>query len=140
MDSKIYKLASDYLNQKLNDEIKDEFVNAAVHFNVNNDIYKKYSSVQIEYMLSIISSDKTIDYIELCSVYGYILYREIENNNLEENDRIEALQVILEISSSISNYLRGLINEDELNEKLLSVMNILNLSDEENKNIMKLLN
>lgn len=140
MDSKIYKLASDYLNQKLNDEIKDEFVNAAVHFNVNNDIYKKYSSVQIEYMLSIISSDKTIDYIELCSVYGYILYREIENNNLEENDRIEALRVILEISSSISNYLRGLINEDELNEKLLSVMNILNLSDEENKNIMKLLN
>lgn len=140
MDSKIYKLASDYLNQKLSDEIKDEFVNAAVHFNVNNDIYKKYSSVQIEYMLSIISSDKTIDYIELCSVYGYILYREIENNNLEENDRIEALQVILEISSSISNYLRGLINEEELNEKLLNVMNILNLSDEENKNIIKLLN
>ena len=140
MDSKIYKLASDYLNQKLSNEIKDEFVNAAVHFNVNNDIYKKYSSVQIEYMLSIISGDKTIDYIELCSVYGYILYREIENNNLEENDRIEALQVILEISSSISNYLRGLINEDELNEKLLNVMNILNLSDEENKNIMKLLN
>ena len=140
MDSKIYKLASDYLNQKLSNEIKDEFVNAAVHFNVNNDIYKKYSSVQIEYMISRISSDKTIDYIELCSVYGYILYREIENNNLEENDRIEALQVILEISSSISNYLRGLINEDELNEKLLNVMNILNLSDEENKNIMKLLN
>lgn len=140
MDSKIYKLASDYLSQKLSDEIKDEFVNAAVHFNVNNDIYKKYSSVQIEYMLSIISSDKTIDYIELCSVYGYILYREIENNNLEENDRIEALQVILEISSSISNYLRGLINEEELNEKLLNVMNILNLSDEENKNIIKLLN
>ena len=140
MDSKIYKLASDYLNQKLSNEIRDEFVNAAVHFNINNDIYKKYSSVQIEYMISRISSDKTIDYIELCSVYGYILYREIENNNLEENDRIEALQVILEISSSISNYLRGLINEDELNEKLLNVMNILNLSDEENKNIMKLLN
>lgn len=140
MDSKIYKLASDYLNQKLSNEIRDEFVNAAVHFNINNDIYKKYSSVQIEYMISRISSDKTIDYIELCSVYGYILYREIENNNLEENDRIEALQVILEISSSISNYLRGLINEDELNEKLLNVINILNLSDEENKNIMKLLN
>ena len=133
MDSKIYKLASDYLNQKLSNEIRDEFVNAAVHFNINNDIYKKYSSVQIEYMISRISSDKTIDYIELCSVYGYILYREIENNNLEENDRIEALQVILEISSSISNYLRGLINEDELNEKLLNVINILNLSDEENK-------
>ena len=140
MDSKIYKLASDYLNQKLSNEIRDEFVNAAVHFNINNDIYKKYSSVQIEYMISRISSDKTIDYIELCSVYGYILYREIENNNLEENDRIEALQVILEISSSISNYLRGLINEDELNEKLLNVINILNLSDEENKNIIKLLN
>lgn len=140
MDSKMYKLAANYLNEKLTSELKDEFVNAAVHFNINNDIYKKYSSVQIEYMISRISKDKIIDYIELCSVYGYILYREIENNNLEENDRIEALQIILEINSSISNYLRGLINEDELNEKLLNVINILNLSDEENKNIIKLLN
>lgn len=140
MDSKIYKLASDYLNKKLNSELKDEFVNAAVHFNVNNDIYKKYSSVQIEYMISRISNDKTIDYIELCSVYGYILYREIKNNNLKENDIIEALQIILEISSSISNYLRDLISEDELNEKLLSVMGTLKVSDEENENIMKLLN
>ena len=82
MDSKMYKLAANYLNEKLTSELKDEFVNAAVHFNINNDIYKKYSSVQIEYMISRISKDKIIDYIELCSVYGYILYREIENNNL----------------------------------------------------------
>lgn len=140
MDSKMYKLASDYLNKKLGSEIKDEFINAAVHFNINNDIYKKYSSVQIEYMISRITKDEIIDYIELCSVYGYILYREIENNNLEENDRIESLQVILEISSSISNYLRGIINEEELSKNLLNVMSILNLSDEENKNIIKLLN
>ena len=72
MDLMIYGLVVDYLNKKVTSDIKDEFINASVHFNVNNDIYNKYSSVEIEYMLSKIQDENIIDYVELCSVYGYI--------------------------------------------------------------------
>ena len=139
MDTVIYSIVLDYLNKKVTSDLKDEFINASVHFNINNDIYNKYSSVEIEYMLSTITDNNISDYVELCSVCGYILYRLIENNELINEDRIEALQVILEISNCISNYLRGAIQVDELYEKLLQVTRKLGLTDTEcNKLIEKL--
>lgn len=131
MDSIIYSLVLNYLSKKVTVDLKDEFINASVHFNINNDIYKKYSSVEIEYMLSTIGDNNIIDYVELCSVCGYILYRSIENNELEEDDRIEALQIVLEISNSISGYLRGYLNEEELYNNLLGVTDKFNLSKKE---------
>lgn len=139
MDSMIYGLVLDYLNNKVTEDLKDEFINASVHFNINNDIYKKYSSVEIEYMLSTIADSNVIDYVELCSVCGYILYRLIENNELNNEDRIEALQIVLEISNDISNYLRGSVQEEELYEKLLKVTKKINLTKDQTKTLINIL-
>ena len=140
MDTIMYRVLFDYLNKKVTSDLKDEFINASVHFNINNDIYNKYSSVEIEYMLSKISDSIVIDYVELCSVCGYILYRLIENNELNNEDRIEALQIILEISNDISNYFRGVIQEDELYERLVQLTSKLGLTKRESKNLIMLLN
>ena len=135
----IYSIVLDYLNKKVTSDLKDEFINASVHFNINNDIYNKYSSVEIEYMLSKISDSIVIDYVELCSVCGYVLYRLIENNELNNEDRIEALQIILEISNDISNYLRGIIKVEELYERLLQVTTKLGLTELESKKLIDIL-
>lgn len=140
MDTMIYSIVLDYLNKKVTSNLKDEFINASVHFNINNDIYKKYSSVEIEYMLSTISDNNVADYVELSSVCGYILYRLIENNELNDEDRIEALQIVLEISNDISNYLRGLFQEEELYRKLLEATTKLGLTNEESKILINVLN
>lgn len=139
MDTIIYNIILDYLNKKVTSDLKDEFINASVHFNINNDIYNKYSSVEIEYMLSKISDSIVIDYVELCSVCGYVLYRLIENNELNNEDRIEALQIILEISNDISNYLRGAIEVEELYERLLQVTKKLGLTEVESKKLIDIL-
>ena len=139
MDTIMYSIVLDYLNKKVTSDLKDEFVNASVHFNINNDIYNKYSSVEIEYMLSKISDNNVIDYVELCSVCGYVLYRLIENNELNNEDRIEALQIILEISNDISNYLRGAIEVEELYERLLQVTQKLGLTELESKKLIQIL-
>lgn len=139
MDTIIYSIVLDYLNKKVTNDLKDEFINASVHFNINNDIYNKYSSVEIEYMLSKISDSIVIDYVELCSVCGYVLYRLIENNELNNDDRIEALQIILEISNDISNYLRGIIKVEELYERLLQVTTKLGLTELESKKLIDIL-
>jgi hypothetical protein len=139
MDSMIYGLVLDYLNNKVTGDLKDEFINASVHFNINNDIYNKYSSVEIEYMLSTIADSNIIDYVELCSVCGYILYRLIEHNELNNEDRIEVLQIILEISNDISNYLRGVFKEEELYEKLLKVTSNINLTNDQSKILINIL-
>jgi len=139
MDSIIYGLVLDYLNNKVTGDLKDEFINASVHFNINNDIYKKYSSVEIEYMFSTIADSNILDYVELCSVCGYILYRLIEHNELNNEDRIEALQIVLEISNDISNYLRGALQEEELYEKLLKVTKKVNLTKDQSEKLISIL-
>lgn len=140
MDVIIYRLVLNYLEEKVTSDLKDEFINASLHFNINNDIYKKYSPVQIECMINKISSEEIIDYVELCSVYGYILYRAVEQNELKSEDRIEVLQIVLEISNSITSYLRNIIDENELFEKLLNITGKLNLTKEQNEKVIKMLN
>ncbi|MDU3350226.1 MAG: hypothetical protein E7E72_09010, partial [Clostridium sp.] len=70
----------------------------------------------------------------------YILCRAIEQNKLNSEDRIEVLQIALEISNSITNYLRGTINENELFGKLLNITKKLNLTKEQNEKVIKMLN
>jgi hypothetical protein len=140
MDVEIYKLVVNYLNEKVTNDLKDEFINAAIHFNINNDLYKKYSPVQIEYKINIISSEEIKDYVELCSVYGYVLFRLIKEDKISECERIEGLQVILEINNAITSYLRGIIEEEELFERLENVTIKLKLTTEENNNIIERLN
>ena len=140
MDATIYELVLNYLNQKVTNDLKDEFINAALHFNINQDVYKKYSSVQIECKINNITNSKIVDYVELCSVYGYILYRFIEDDRLLENERIEALQRVLEINTAITGYIRNIILEEELFERLKAVTEKLNLKTEDNEKIIELLN
>lgn len=140
MSIAIYGIVSDYLNERVVKELKDEFINAAVHFNINSDIYKKYSSLEIECMIGRNLSEKTVDYVELCSVYGYTLYRVIQQDMLNNEDKIEALQIILEISNSITSYLRATISEDVLFEKLLNITEKLELTVEQNEEIIGILN
>ena len=140
MDATIYELVLNYLNQKVTNDLKDEFINAALHFNINHDVYKKYSSVQIECKINNIENPKIVDYVELCSVYGYIIYRLIKEDKLLENERIEALQIVLEINTSITGYIRNIISKEELFERLKAVTEKLNLKTEENEKIIELLN
>lgn len=140
MDATIYELVLNYLNQKVTNDLKDEFINAALHFNINQDVYKKYSSVQIECKINNITNPQIVDYVELCSVYGYILYRLIEDDRLLENERIEALQRVLEINTAITGYIRNVILEEELFERLKAVTEKLDLKVEENEKIIQLLN
>lgn len=140
MDATIYELVLNYLNEKVTTDLKDEFINAALHFNINHDVYKKYSSVQIECKINNIENPKIVDYVELCSVYGYIIYRLIEEDKLLENERIEALQIVLEINTAITGYIRNIILKEELFERLKAVTEKLNLKTEENEKILELLN
>lgn len=140
MNTNIYEIVLDYFNKKVSSNLKDEFINASVHFNINNDIYKKYSSEKIECILSSISYEDISDYLEICSVCGYILYRLIENNELNNEDRIEALQIILEISNSISSFIRGRINENQLSEKLIKIIDKLKLTKSQTNKLIEILN
>lgn len=140
MDVIIYDLMEQYIKEKVTKEIKDEFINAALHFNINNTLYKNYTTVQIETKVNKIESEELKDYLEVTCVYGYILFRLIKENKFKDEDRIEGLQLIIEINNTITNYIRDKIEEDELNYKLKLIINKMNLTEENNNKIIKMLN
>ena len=140
MDVIIYDLVEEYIKEKVNKEIKDEFINAALHFNINNTLYKTYTPIQIESKINKIHSEELKDYVEIICVYGYILFRLIKENKFKEEDRIEGLQLIIEINNSITSYIRNKISEEELKYKIDCIIKKMNLKEEENNNIISLLN
>lgn len=140
MDVIIYDLVEKYIKEKVTKEIKDEFINAALHFNINNTLYKSYTTVQIESKINNIESEELKDYVEVICVYGYILFRLIKENKFKEEDRIEGLQLIIEINNTITNYIRNIIDEDELGYKLKLIIKKMNLTEEDNNNIINKLN
>ena len=52
--------------------IKEEFINAAIHFIINEDVCSKEDSLRTKYRLKKIKSNEVIDYIKLSVTYGYI--------------------------------------------------------------------
>jgi len=140
MDVIIYDIVEKYTNEKLTKEIKDEFINAALHFNINNTLYKSYTPIQIESKINTIQSEELKDYVEVTCVYGYILFRLIKENKFKEEDRIEGLQLIIEINNTITNYIRNIIGEEELRYKLMAIIDKMNLTEEDNQRIINRLN
>lgn len=140
MNDVIYDLVKNYIQKTVTNELKDEFINAAIHFNINNTLYKSYTSLQIESKINKTISDELRDYIEVTSVYGYILFRLIKEEKFKEEDRIEGLQLIIEINNTITHFIRNIINEEELSNKLKGIIKKMNLKEEENNEIISLLN
>lgn len=135
----IEEIVINYLKEKVTEVLRDEFVNAAIHFNINENVCTIYDSMRIEYMLNKIDSEEIMDYIELCSTYGYIIYRAVQNKEFEPDDRIEALQVVLEISNIITSYVTMRIDENQLYKKLNYSIEKLELSDDCNEKVLELI-
>lgn len=135
----IEEIIQNYLLEKITEDIKDEFVNAAIHFNINEKVYDTYGNLKVECMLNNIKSEEVINHVELCSTYGYILFRAIKNNELDNEDIIEALQIILSIKNALTRYVTRTIDEMELYERLKVTIHKMNLSDEYNYKILSLI-
>lgn len=135
----IEEIVENYLREKLIEEIKDEFINATIHFNINENVYDTYGNLRVECMLSKIKSEEVMNYIELSSIYGYIIFRSIQNNLLDKEDVIEGLQVVLTIKNTLTRYIIKTIDEEELFDRLKSIINKIGLNDEYNDKIISML-
>ena len=76
-NSNIEKLVIEYLENNVVESIKEEFLNAAIHFIINEEICSKEDILRIKYRFKKIKSNEVIDYIKLSVTYGYILYRAL---------------------------------------------------------------
>lgn len=98
------KIIGDYISEKVSEALKDNFVDAAVHFNISPSICTKHDLMRIEYRFKNIKDEDVYKIFKLYSVYSYILYRAVEVGSVKDEDRLEVSQSVLCMSSLITGY------------------------------------
>lgn len=102
--TQVEKIIIKYISEKVNESIKENFIDAAVHFNISSSICTKHDLMRIEYRFKNIKDEAVYKTFKLYSVYSYILYRAVELGDVEGEDRLEVSQSILNMSSLITGY------------------------------------
>lgn len=125
-----------YVQENVTEEIKDDFINAAIHFIVNEELCNEYDIMRIKYRLKRIESNEILNYIKLCSVYGYIIYRSVIMNLINEDIKSECCNAIIKISEEVTNYITMKSDEEELYNNIQVAINRLNISDKCNELVL----
>lgn len=131
------KLILDYVRNNITEKIKNHFINAAVHFIINEDNCSQYDIMRIKYRFKKIESNEVLDYIKLCSTYGYIIYRSVAFNLVDEGMKSKCCEVIMEISNEITKYVTMEIDEEELRNKMELAISKLYISDKCNEIVLE---
>lgn len=100
----IEKIIGNYISDKVNESIKEDFIEAAVHFNISSSICTKHDLMRIEYRFKNIKDENVYKTFKLYSVYSYILYRAVEVGSVKSEDRLHVSQSVLSMSSLITGY------------------------------------
>ena len=129
-NSNIEKLVIEYLENNVVESIKEEFLNAAIHFIINEDVCSKEDILRTKYRLKKIKSNEVIDYIKLSVTYGYILYRTLVFNLVDEKSKSSCCEAFLDISNEITKFITMEIDEEDLYKNIKLAISSLYISDD----------
>lgn len=136
-NSNIEKLVIEYLENNIVESIKEEFLNAAIHFIINEDVCSKEDILRTKYRLKKIKSNEVIDYIKLSVTYGYILYRTLVFNLVDEKRKSSCCEAFLNISNEITKFITMEIDEEDLYKNIKLAISSLYISDDCNNKVLE---
>lgn len=136
----IEKLILEYVENNIVDDIKAEFINSAVHFIINEDNCSKYDIMRIKYRLNKLNSKEILDFIKLSATYGYIIYRSLIFNLVEDKDVNKCCEVIINISNEMTKFVTMENNEADLYMAIKKAIDKLNINSKCNDLVLSKLN
>lgn len=136
-NSNIEKLVIDYLENNVVESIKEEFLNAAIHFIINEEVCSKEDILRTKYRLKKIKSNEVIDYIKLSVTYGYILYRALVFNLVDEKSKSSCCEAFLNISNEITKFITMEIDEEDLYRNIKLAISSLYIGDDCNNKVLE---
>lgn len=137
-NSNIEKLVIEYLENNVVEGIKEEFINAAIHFIINEDVCSKEDILRTKYRLKKIKSNEVIDYIKLSVTYGYILYRALVFNLVDEKSKSSCCEAFLNISNEITKFITMEVDEADLYKNIKLAISSLYISDDCNNKVLQM--
>ena len=133
----IEEIIINYIEESVTEEIRDEFINAAIHFVINEELFKEFDLMRIKYKIEKIDKQEVTDCLKLSAIYGYIIYRTVVLKLVNEELQSKCGEVFLEISKVVTDYLTMKTDEEELFSEVEAFMNKLGISSECNKFVLE---
>lgn len=124
----IEKLILEYVEKNIVDDIKVEFINSAIHFIINEENCSKYDIMRIKYRLNKLNSKEVLDFIKLSATYGYIIYRSLIFNLVEDSDVDKCCEAIINISDEMTKFVTMENNEADLYISIKTAIDKLNIN------------
>ena len=129
-----------YIEEKLTDNLKKDFVVAAIHFIVDEELCSEEDIKKIENRKKDKRDEKVDDCLKLSAIYGYIVYRAVTSGKLDEETDMKCCKILMELSRTVSNYITAEIGGKELVDYFKEFTSKLRISNECNKFVLNKIN
>lgn len=109
------KIIINYVKDHLTDDVVDSFIRAAIHFIIDEELCNEEDIKKIEYRKNDKRLKEIDDCLSLAATYGYILYRAIALDIIDEdNYYVEYCKLLLELSRAVRDYVIMKSDDEEL--------------------------
>lgn len=125
-----------YIEEKLTDNLKKDFVVAAIHFIVDEELCSEEDIKKIENRKKDKRDEVVDDCLKLLAIYGYVVYRTVASGTLDEETEMKNCKLLMELSRTVSNYITTEIEGEELVSYFKEFTLKLRISNECNKFVL----
>lgn len=122
---KLEEIVEDFIEKRVPVETKQDFIIAAIHFNINLNTCSKYDLMRIDRKARDLANAEQNEILTTASIYSYILYREINTGEIPSEDKLKVKIALMGISTTITDYLTYRIDENTLNNSLYTELTSL---------------
>lgn len=120
-------IVREFIVENVPKEIREEFVIAAIHFNVNLNACSKYDLMRIDHKAKELVASKENKILTTAAVYSYILYKSLNSVEVDEEEKLDIKVALMKISTYITDYLTYRIDKEELDKSLYNELTVLGI-------------
>lgn len=118
VSNRLEEIVSKFIDKKVPSETRNDFIVAAIHFNINLNACTQYDLMRIDHKVKELAMSEENKQLTTASIYSYILYRALNEGEIPNDERMKVKLALMGISTNITDYLTYRIDEDNLNNNL----------------------
>ena len=115
---KLERIVEEFIEVNVPEETKHDFIIAAIHFNINLNICTKYDLMRIDHKAKELADVEKNEILTNAAIFSYILFRSMNHNEISPQDVVKVKTALMNISTTITDYMTYRIDETTLNKSL----------------------
>lgn len=118
LSENLESIVEKFIEKNVPEETRNDFIIAAIHFNINLNVCTKYDLMRIDRKAKELANVEKNEILTNAAIFSYVLFRAINHNEIPEKDIVKIKLALINISTCITEYMTYRIDENTLNKHL----------------------